>query len=434
MPALLIALCAAATLVGLGDLRVEAGRAVALMLVWGVAVTLAPRPRGGAWAVVLAALAVRAILLASPPTLSDDLYRYLWEGRVLLDGGNPYLHPPAWEGYPADAIRSAVNHPEVSTIYPPFALWGFAVVARLAYTPLAMKAAMGLLDVAVAGGLAAVLAGRRRDLGPAWLYALHPLGAVESAGSGHLEPLAVACLVAAIALWDRRSRAGAAAAVALGAAFKLFPVVLLPTVLRPGPGWGRRLAAAAAVGLGCLVALAPLVDAGPALLRGLGTYVARWSFSGSLFPVIEAGARAVGAPSWARPAAMALGAAVVAGAAWRRRDPAEVALWAGGAFVLLSPTVHPWYVCWAWIPALTVGVRAWTVLATLAPLSYVVLTTLDPATGAWEEQTWPRLVIYLPFFAALAAECAWRATRPGPWATGRAQTPSPSPSPTTPAR
>ena len=72
---------------------------------------------------------------------------------------------------------------------------------------------------------------------------------------------------------------------------------------------------------------------------------------------------------------------MVAGALWRRRDPAEVALWAGGAFVLLSPTVHPWYVIWAWVPSLLTGVRAWTALATAAPLAYAVLATLDPATG-----------------------------------------------------
>ena len=31
-------------------------------------------------------------------------------------------------------------------------------------------------------------------------------------------------------------------------------------------------------------------------------------------------------------------------------------------FVLLSPTVHPWYLVWVWLPALLCGVRSWTVL------------------------------------------------------------------------
>ena len=33
--------------------------------------------------------------LAAEPSLSDDVFRYLWEGRAALEGGNPYLHPPS---------------------------------------------------------------------------------------------------------------------------------------------------------------------------------------------------------------------------------------------------------------------------------------------------------------------------------------------------
>ena len=56
--------------------------------------------------------------------------------------------------------------------------------------------------------------------------------------------------------------------------------------------------------------------------------------------------------------------------------------------------MHPWYVLWAWVPALLCGNRHWTVMATLAPLSYVALLTLDPVTGQWSPPLWPSLVIY----------------------------------------
>ena len=45
------------------------------------------------------ALAWRAVLLAAPPLLSDDVYRYVWEGRIQGHGGNPY----AWEDRPEAA-------------------------------------------------------------------------------------------------------------------------------------------------------------------------------------------------------------------------------------------------------------------------------------------------------------------------------------------
>lgn len=421
MPALVWSLVCALLLVSLGDLREEVRAAIPLLLAWGIGVVVLPKPQGGAARVGVAALIIRAVLLASPVSLSDDLYRYLWEGEAVLLGGNPYLHPPGWEGWPADPIRAQVGHPTIPTIYPPVAMALFTLVSALLYDPLGMKLAFGLCDALLAWALASTLAGRGRSTAPAWLYALHPLGAVESAGSGHLDSLALLCLVLAIRGWDRGRRglggAGGVWAATLGAGVKLFPALLLPTLLRaPGPR-GRRLLALG-LGLGLLLLLsAPFWDAGETMFFALGNYTRRWSFNGSIFPILEK-------VSWmtmnddlpARRLAMGLGAMVTVLAAWRRRDPAEVALWAGGAFVLLSPTVHPWYVAWAWVPALLCGVRSWTVLATLVPLAYAVLSTLDLERDAWVEPTWTRPAIYLPFFLCLVAERAWRALTPGPGA------------------
>lgn len=390
---------------------------------WGAAVALLPCPRGGPGRVLLAALLVRAVLLAAPPSLSDDLFRYLWEGRVVAWGENPFLHAPDWAGWPADPVRAQVNHPELSTIYPPLALWLFAGIASIYYHIISIKITFGLFDAGIALALAWVLQGRGRSDRAAWLYALHPLGAVESAGNGHLEAAAILCLVLAVGAWDRerqgRLRPGwAVALAAAGAGLKLLPGALLPGLLR-GPHARRRALVAAAACLALFAVSLPFLSAGPGLLRGFGAYAARWSFNGALYPLFEAGFGGA-----ARPVAVAVGALVAAGALWRRRDPAEAALWVGGAFVLLSPTVHPWYIGWAWVPALICGVRAWTALACAAPLAYAVLATWDPATGAWQEMAWTRVAVYLPFLTAMIAECAWRWTRPGPWAPSPRAVPS----------
>lgn len=419
-------LTCAVALVVLGDLRSMAPEAILLLVTWGLG-AMALRPEGGRVRdIFLAALILRAVLLLSPASLSDDLYRYLWEGQVALDGGNPYLSPPAdprWSdaGAPtaADPIRLQVNHPEVSSIYPPLALWLFAGLGAIRYDPLSIKVAMGLCDALIALVLALVLRGRRRSLAGAWLYALHPLAAVEAAGSGHLEPAALLCVVLAIWAWDR-GRPGWGWA-ALGAALKLLPAVLLLSL------WRRATPLQMLLVLGVLLATAlPFLDAGALLTRGLSTYAQHWSFNGSLFPLL---AWAFGAN--ARPLALCLGALVSAVVLARRADPAEIMLWVGGAFVLLSPTVHPWYIAWAWVPALVCGVQAWSLLATLAPLSYAALLHYDPATRTWEEPAWPAWFQYLPFLLALTGEWLAHLTLPGPWGHGRpAPLASPSPSPT----
>jgi len=71
----------------------------------------------------LASLLFRATLLAAPPSLSDDIYRYLWDSRVQLHGINPYAYPPVAEEL--EALRGphyeGINHKPIRTIYPPAA-------------------------------------------------------------------------------------------------------------------------------------------------------------------------------------------------------------------------------------------------------------------------------------------------------------------------
>ena len=413
MANLLLALISAAALARLGELRAAPWSAIAVMGIWGVGVGLLPRPRGGPLAVLAAALAVRALLLPSPPSLSDDLYRYLWEGRLVGLGGNPYLTAPADPSLGADSIRALVNHPEISSIYPPLSLWIFHLLGRISYGPLVVKVGMGLLDAGIAWTLARILQARGRGLDGAWLYALLPLAAVESAGSGHMEALA---LLPAMLAWERGGSGLGWAG--LGALMKLLPAVLI------GALWRRRPALLIGVLLVGILATWPLREAGPTLLRGLGAYARDWRFNESLF-LLYSGLLG----PWARPAAVGTGALVVAWALRTRSDPAAVLLWAGGAFVLLSPTVHPWYLLWAWAPALICGVRAWTLLAVLIPLSYAALASYDPTTGAWMEPWWPRWIIYPPFGLALLWEWRSHAIRPGPWAPGPPTSPSPSVSP-----
>lgn len=432
MPALLTALVFGLALTSRGELHRQPGTAIALLLAWGLLVLVVHaldlrrhrldplRPRLDVRRlrpaqVFLAALLVRALLLPSPPSLSDDIWRYIAEGHAALHGGNPYLDPPAAPGpVPELGIRALVNHPEVPSVYPPLAVWIFALLAAVAPGALLFKAAFALADAGVAASLAAALRARGRSTANAWLYAVFPLPALESAGSGHMDALALLGLALALAHWSQgRSGIGWAG---LGGLVKLLPLVLLPTLRHRQP-WLLLL-----VGLVGLAAAGPFLDAGPALLEGLTTYARHWSFNAGGYQVLRALFGLVGLDeAAARAAAAFAGAGVVVGCWWRLRDPARVALWVGGAFVLLSPTVHPWYTLWVWVPALVCGVRSWTVLVLLAPLSYAAWASYDPATRAWQEPAWPAFAIWLPLCLAALAESLWQQVRPGPW--------SPAPAP-----
>lgn len=382
---------------------------LALAVLWAALVSLAAPTAPGLGALVGAAAALRGVILVGEPGLSEDLYRYLWEGRVQLAGLNPFAYAPndpALAGL-RDGLWARVQHNEVSAVYPPGAMALFRGLRALGGEARAWRALAAAADCGTVALLAWTLRGRGLSPRAAWIWALHPLPALESAGSGHLEALALPGLVGALGLLDR-GRVGWAALVASGGALiKLLPLVALgPALRRPGRSLALGLAGGAALGLALSL---PLLGAGPLLLRGFGRYYEAWAFNGSLFHALLALA---GDPQSARRLGVALGAVWVAWAGWRHKDPARLCLHAAGALVLLSPVVHPWYLLWVLAPALVLGVWPWQVLAATSLLSYMALASLERG-GTWEEPRWVVLVEYPPFFLSLLWWTIQRRRSPG---------------------
>lgn len=185
----------------------------------------------------------------------------------------------------------------------------------------------------------------------------------------------------------------------LGAMLKLLPGVLL---VRARPRTWLLYGALS------LTAFAPMLHSG--LTRGFATYEANWSFNAGVYSAL---AWLLDDGLLARRVLLLVGAAVVGLALLTIRDRARIALWTFGTFVVLSPTVHPWYVLWPLVAALWLGVRAWVWFAALVPLAYLVLATVDPF-GAWHERIWVRIVEWCPFGVLLVREGWARFSRPGP--------------------
>jgi hypothetical protein len=153
-------------------------------------------------AILLGALLLRLPLLPLPPTLSDDVLRYLWDGRVAAAGRNPYLLPPAApELTPLrDDLWRRLPHRQIPTVYPPLAVAAFSIAARLPFPILSWKLLVTGADLAAC----AILLRMARQLGlPAgrtiW-YAWNPLVALEVAGHGHVDILGVAAALAVVSI------------------------------------------------------------------------------------------------------------------------------------------------------------------------------------------------------------------------------------------
>jgi hypothetical protein len=181
----------------------------------------------------------RAVGWAHLPTLSNDAYRYVWDGHLILHGVSPYLHPPddpALAHLRDGVIWPHVGWPTAPTIYPPGAEALFTLVNLL--TPLsfgAWKAVLALCDLAT-GGLM-IFALRQRGLDPrrAILYWWSPLPLLEFALNAHLDAVAIlltlAAVLAACATWHG-ARAAAGMLLGLAALVKLYPLLFVVVLAR----------------------------------------------------------------------------------------------------------------------------------------------------------------------------------------------------------
>src|SRR6185295_6706065 len=227
-----------------------------------------PKP---VWIVVGVAVLARLLLVPSKPTLSEDVYRYLWDGRLVSVGVNPYTHAPSDPALAPfhDGLLEHLNHPTVPTIYPPAAQLFFGAVARVDPSPRAFKLALLPLEGALWIALFFLL--RRRGLADEriLLFAWNPLVVIESYGSGHLDLMAAAFLTLALALFEAKRAASAGVAFGVALLTKYTPLLLVPYLVRRR-AWAL-LGVAAAVSALLFV---PFGDAGSSLWKGLETYAA----------------------------------------------------------------------------------------------------------------------------------------------------------------
>ncbi|MCK9459298.1 MAG: glycosyltransferase 87 family protein [Proteobacteria bacterium] len=413
-----------------------------------IAIAARGREEPGAIVVICAAAALRLVLVFGSPVFSDDVYRYAWDGRVVAAGLDPYARPPSDEALAAfrDEGFARINNPELRTIYPPFAQLAFGAIASISPAVTAFRVAAALADLGVVF-LVMTIARRiarsdRRAAGLAGIaYGLNPLACIETAMSGHLEPLAVLPVAGAFALLlgaDVPARAAAARRIAAGAALavacctKLVPLLIVVPLVR------RLRAAALIVPLALVAGYAAFWSPDLGAVRTLDTFARRWEGNAGGFALIKSASEGIiGAATGAgrpdeivhvrfldRPAAalqggffslhkdgeldpsrpgaftlsdLALAAAKIIAAAllvgvvvWvcrRRAAPPISALWVFGAFLLLTPVLHPWYLLWILPWAACLRAWPWLAFGAALPLAYLPLDSWW-AAGTWDAPAW----------------------------------------------
>jgi len=355
--------------------------------------------------ILAAALGLRLLVaLTTEPRLSDDIWRYVHDGRTTVElGTNPYAAPPIESPLPYPG-----NNPALVTIYQPTSQLVFAGLAAISGSERAFRLGFAAFDLLLIGLL---LIGLRQAGRSAWwaaLYAWHPLAITEVAWSGHQDVIGIAALVGALLLTVRAREAHRAAGWAIGAgvclalAIGVKPLVAplaLPLAWALRERW-RLIFPAAGASLLTLAALyLPFALWQPGLggmIETVRTFTDKWSFNASA----HAGAQALLGdkhPADQLMLVLLLGILLVASFTCGLIRAAMVYLLAG---VLLSSTAHPWYLLWALsLLPLAFSWGAWVLSLTLG-LAYTAW--LNPAE--FEPLAWAWWLMWVPVYGVVLVE------------------------------
>jgi hypothetical protein len=216
------------------------------------------------------ALLFRLVATWMAPVFTDDLYRYRWEGRLQLAGGNPYQARPGDARWSAlrDETFPLVDGKDFKAVYGPLVEHLQREMARLSDGLWIHKLPSILADLALL-----LLLARWHGPRAALLYGWCPLAVVEFAGMGHNDALLILALALAM-----RYRSGLALGIAI--AVKWWPALLLPAFFRADRRTAWAVLVPAVLFLPYLSDVRENADFASGFLGG-------WSNNPSLFWVIE---------------------------------------------------------------------------------------------------------------------------------------------------
>ena len=350
-------------------------------------------------------VAVALRLLALPLEPGDDFWRYRWEGKIQQAGFNPYVQAP--DDPALEAVREEfpawhkINHRHFRTIYPPGAELVFAMLSRVAESPLPYKLLFAVADLATAAVLLLLISPASRYANAAW-YAWNPLVVYCFAGGAHFDSLMILPTLAGVLLLTRYENApsarakwllasGAAALFGVAISIKLIPLLLLPLCV-----FALRLRAIALV-------LSLAIPGALSLLYGY-PQVPIWDSLREFAYVTRVNDLfwwVVEETVWPNPRQknyqynVMLVAAVVLVSLFFFRNWKRGTVWVLGTTLILSPVLHPWYCTWILPFAAWRRVHPWQVLS-VTLFAYFLFWNERLFALPWRSELWLRGIIIIP--------------------------------------
>jgi alpha-1,6-mannosyltransferase len=312
------------------------------------------------------ALTLRLVFIAAIPNFSQDFYRFIWDGRLILSGLNPYLTTPdnlmisqpnlfpqmktLFEGMGALSAEHYSNYPPLhqlpfilAAIISKHSILGSVVILRL----LLIGADIGILFFGKK--LLRKLQLPTRNI---YWFILNPLVIVELTGNLHFEGLMLFFFVLVLYYVHTKKWHLAALTMALSIAVKLVPILSLPLFLNK-LGWKKSIRFCLTVGIVFMLLFAPFLKDNffENYSATIGLWFSKFEFNASFYYLLNWGLETILnfelIHSMGVIVVSFIGLQIIYQLLQNKTKTTALittVLWVFTGYYLISTTVHPWYI------------------------------------------------------------------------------------------
>ncbi len=353
----------------------------------------------GVLIILLFAILFRITLIPTVPSTSDDVYRYIWEGKILLNGHNPfevapddeslnYLHTKKYPGL--------VTYPHMTTIYPATAQAVFVLGYLISgESDKGLKLIYLIAEIITLIFIVKILRLRNQYENQVILYAWLPLPIMEFFVNSHVDAVGITFLMIFIYFILANKYLYSVIPFVLSFLTKLYPAMLFPLLIKQ-IGWKKSLNFGMLFALLAIVLMYPFIPAERSVNASLFTYLQNWSFNGSVYSLLS-GILKNGYLAREICLILFLIGVIIVSVKFKDFLKGAYTIWI--LFVVFAATLYPWYL--TWISAVNPFFGFYSVLSLFFTSNF---TNLTPLGTVWREYWFVYLIEYVPFYFFLAIE------------------------------
>ncbi len=348
----------------------------------------------------------RFIFLFALPNLSQDFYRFIWDGRMILEGINPYLFTPesfiskgVFPVYQAQELYNGMGVLNGShfTNYPPVNQLCFVIAGLFAGKSI-LGSAIVMRIIIISADLGTFYFGKKIleklniPIHNIFWYILNPFVIIELTGNLHFEGVMLFFLVWSLYLLHQKKWKLAAIVFACSISIKLIPLIFLPLLFKKLQ-WKKSLGFYAIVGIFSTISFAPFMTAKFIYnyLETVALWFQRFEFNASLYYIAREvgylfrGYNEIGIIGKVIPIMVFI---FVLTMSVLKKNKTTVELITSMLFVLTfyyftATTVHPWYIASLLLLSIFTRYRFPLIWSFVGILSYLAYTNSDNTENLW---------------------------------------------------